>query len=141
MSDHREGFIFYRSFADALSTLDDSSFRTIVDAITAYALDDKEPELDGYLKSIFVLIRPQIDANNRRYENGKKGGRPKKQTETKAKPKQNQSETKNKMHGHVVMKVPGYIQQQIDGTLPQETPASVEEIENIKQKIKDTYGD
>ena len=52
--------------------------------------------------AIFKLIRPQVDANNKKYENGKKGGRPansaddKNQDETKPKPNDNQSETKPK---------------------------------------------
>jgi hypothetical protein len=48
-------------------------------------------------------MKPQIDVNNKRFENGKKGGRPKRedeptgnQKETKEKPSNNQSETKVK---------------------------------------------
>ena len=43
------------------------------------------------------MIKPQIDANNRKYQNGKLGGRPKNnQNETKIKPKINQTITKTK---------------------------------------------
>ena len=74
----REGFVFYRSFAEALADLDDQTFRKVMDAIMWYALDGKEPELAGIPSAIFKLVKPQIDANQRRYENGRKGGRPKK---------------------------------------------------------------
>jgi hypothetical protein len=60
----------------------------IYEAIFDYCLNGKEPTLTGISKMFFMLIRPQLDANNTRYENGKKGaefgkkgGRPKKQTE------------------------------------------------------------
>ena len=78
----REGFVFYRSFAEALADLDDQTFRKVMDAIMWYALDGKEPELAGIPSAIFKLVKPQIDANQRRYENGRKGGRPKKGEET-----------------------------------------------------------
>jgi len=50
------------------------------------------PSLTGISKAVFLLIKPQLDANIRRFENGSKGGRPK----TKTKPKRNQNETKTK---------------------------------------------
>lgn len=36
--------------------------------------------MTGIAKNLFTLIKPQILANNKRYEDGKKGGRPKKKT-------------------------------------------------------------
>ena len=67
------------------------------DALCNYALNDVEPELTGAPSAMFKLLKPQVDANNRRYENGKKGGRPKQnQTETKPKPNNNQNRTKVK---------------------------------------------
>ena len=73
-----------------------------------YGLNGSEPELSGVSKAIFSLMKPQIDANNRRKENGFKGGRPKtetepkeNQTETKTKPKQNQTETKAEPNANV----------------------------------------
>lgn len=99
--DKREGFVFYRSFYEALAKLDPESRDAVFMAICQYGLDGIEPESEGIVSAIFSLVKPQIDANTKRYANGKKGGRPKSepndnQTETKVEPKQNQTETKTK---------------------------------------------
>ena len=82
----RESFIFYDSFLNALDELDSEIRLQVYDAICHYALREEEPELSGIAKAIFLLIKPQIDANNKKYESGKKGanygklgGRPKKE--------------------------------------------------------------
>ena len=96
----RDSFIFYRSFAEAIKKLKNDDERlAIYEAIIDYALDGIEPNIDDIPAMAFTLIKPQIDANNKRYANGQKGGRPKaneNQTETKEKPNNNQSETKTK---------------------------------------------
>ena len=47
-------------------------------AITAYVFEGVEPELaTDYERLAWRLIRPQLDANLRRYINGCKGGAPK----------------------------------------------------------------
>ena len=86
----RDSFIFYRSFMEALEGLNDTQYAKVFRAISKYALDGKELRLTGVEKVIFQLVRPQLDANKKRYENGCKGGR--KPTETK--PNDNQTETK-----------------------------------------------
>lgn len=80
---NRESFIFYGSFFEALSCLDDDVRLKCYDAVISYALSGNEPTLDGVPKAVFALIKPQIDANNERYVNGckgaeygKRGGRP-----------------------------------------------------------------
>lgn len=92
----RDSFIFYRSFAEALEKLNQKSRLRCYDAIVAYALNGIEQDLDGIESAIFMLIKPQIDANNKRFDNGKKGGRPTNQTETKRKPNTNQTKTETK---------------------------------------------
>lgn len=72
-----EGFVFYASFAEALKELPDEERLKAYDAITDYALYGIVPEEKGIVAVIFKLVRPQIDANAARRENGKKGGRPK----------------------------------------------------------------
>lgn len=100
----RESFIFYRSFFEAIADLPDETKGRIFCAISDYALNEKEPSLSGVEKSIFTLIKPQLDANNKRYENGKsggkhgvKGGRPKTQNpkKTPPKPQENPTQTPN----------------------------------------------
>ena len=73
-------FIFYASFHEATQELNDAEYGALMRAINEYALNDVLPELKGVLKMAFLLIKPQIDANMERRENGKGGGRPKKET-------------------------------------------------------------
>jgi hypothetical protein len=75
--DMREGFVFYRSFYDAICELDERTQLILFRAIVDYGLDGVLPDLEGVAKAIFLMAKPQIDANYRRYENGKKGGAPK----------------------------------------------------------------
>ena len=90
----RDSIVFYRSFYEAIKEIPLEEQGVVYNAIYGYALDGIEPELNGIAKAIFLLVKPQIDANNNRYENGKKGGKPKaNQRETKAEPKPNQDET------------------------------------------------
>lgn len=92
----RDSFVFYRSFAECIQELDPAVQIECYNAIVNYALDGIEPDDNGVVMAIFKAFKPQIDANNRRYENGKRGGRKPKdnQTETKPKPKDNQTITK-----------------------------------------------
>lgn len=100
----RDSFVFYRSFYDAIKDLPRDVQGEIYTAIMEYSLYGKETEnLKPIAHSVFTLMKPQIDVNNKRFENGKKGGRPKSgnepdgnQEETKEKPSNNQSETKSK---------------------------------------------
>lgn len=92
----RDSFIFYRSFYEAIKDLPRDIQGEIYTAIMEYSLYGKETEnLKPVARSIFTLIKPQIDVNNKRFDNGCKGGRPLKK-ETKEKPSNNQKETKEK---------------------------------------------
>ena len=82
----RESFIFYRSFYEAISCMPPEVQIEIYPAICEYALFGKSPKnLSEIAKGMFALIKPNIDVNTARYENGKKGaqygkrgGRPRK---------------------------------------------------------------
>ena len=88
----RDSFVFYRGFYDAAQDLEDDARLKFYDAVIEYALNGAETLKErSAARAIFKAIKPQIDVNNQRYENGKKGGRPK----TNAKPKQNQKFTLN----------------------------------------------
>lgn len=90
----RDSMVFYRSFRNALSKLPDKDRLEAYDALVNYGLDDLA-DAEGVSAAILEAFKPLIDSNNRKYENGKKGGRPKKnQDETKEEPSGNQAETK-----------------------------------------------
>lgn len=74
MTKQRDSFIFYRSFFEAIEEVEAESQLPIYRAIAMYALDKKEPKLTGLGKVLWRLIKPQIDANWQRFENGCKGG-------------------------------------------------------------------
>ena len=77
-----DSFIFYASFAEAAGELDNEQYGALMRAINEYALFDKMPDLTGVPKMLFTLIKPQLDANKKRRENGKYGslgGRPQKE--------------------------------------------------------------
>lgn len=75
----RDSFIFYRSFYDSIKTLEPIIFYEIIKAIIEYALNGESYSgSNTTVNMVFTLIKPQIDANNKKYTNGKKGGRPNK---------------------------------------------------------------
>ena len=109
----RDSFIFYRSFWEAIREADEAGQRQLYAAIAAFALDGTEPQLTGLIKGVWLAIRPQLEANRKRYENGKKGGAPKGSSNNPAgrrgkaattpteEPKTNQELTKNKANNNV----------------------------------------
>lgn len=92
----KDSMIIYRSFVSAGKKIKNKNQRlAYYEAIFDFGLDQIEPNLDDVADAIFDVIKPQIEANNKRYSNGSKGGRKKKnQTETKTKPNGNQNDTK-----------------------------------------------
>ena len=94
----RDSFIFYRSFYEAINHLPEDQQLQIYKAIASYSLDFKEVNLKGISNAIFTLIKPQLEANKKRYlngikgaEHGVKGGKPK----TPKKPQTNPKLTPN----------------------------------------------
>ena len=89
----RESFVFYRSFFEALVGMDKETQSDCLMAVADYALNGAEPTMTPAVRMFFTLVKPQLDANNQRFENGCKGGRPRKeennQEKTKTKPKEN----------------------------------------------------
>lgn len=89
----RDSFIIYRSFFDAISDLPKDQQADVYNAICAFSLDQKEPELSGVSSTIFKLIRPQLEANYKRYENGKQPKTKPEKSKPEAKIKQKESKT------------------------------------------------
>ena len=66
----RDSFIFYRSFYDASKCLKTEEKAQLFDAICSYAFDEKVEQLDGMAYGMFQLVKPQLDANRKRFNNG-----------------------------------------------------------------------
>lgn len=100
----RDSFVFYRSFCESIQEIPDKDERlSAYESIFNYALNGIEPDNNGYAKAIFTLIKPQLDANNKRWKNGKKGaehgkkgGRPKTETQPPNQTQDNPTLTPNK---------------------------------------------
>lgn len=100
----RSSFVFYGSFYEALQDISNEEKMTIIQAVIEYALYGNDPELKGLQKIVFNLIKPQVDANQRKFINGQrgaehgvKGGRlpQANPTETPLEPQANPTETPN----------------------------------------------
>lgn len=79
----KSGFVFYESFHKATKRLKPEKYKEVVTALCEYALNGVEPDLydleeDDPMCLVFELVRAQIDANAKRYEDGCRGGRPRK---------------------------------------------------------------
>ena len=74
--EQRESFIFHRSFLESIEEAQPEEQLQLYRAIALYALNQEEPKLKGLVKSVWLAIKPQLDANFKRYMNGKKGGAP-----------------------------------------------------------------
>lgn len=101
----RNGFVFYRSWLEAVKNLPREIQGEVLTAIIEYGLDGVTTgSLKPITSAMLAMVKPQIDANNKRLENGLKGGRPRKnkeesepnnnQTITEEKPNINQAKTK-----------------------------------------------
>lgn len=68
----RESFIMYKSFFDAGEQIKNKNDRLLFyEAILKFALFKEETELQGVAKGMFFLVKPQLEANIRKFENGK----------------------------------------------------------------------
>lgn len=83
----RDSFIFYKSFHEAISELPSEYRLEIYEVICQYSLYGEIPEMSGITKAMFILMKSNIDAAEKKYisavENGRKGGKTKKENETK----------------------------------------------------------
>jgi hypothetical protein len=83
----RDGFLFYRSFWDAVNQLPAKDQLPILKAIICFGLDGTEPDkLTPAQNAFFLLTRPVLLKGRNKAANGKKGGNKKK-----ANGKQNES--------------------------------------------------
>lgn len=75
----RSSIIFYRSFYEAIKALNSEDALSLTMRILKYSFDgDDTPCNKKYIEAMFQMCKPVIDQNNKKYEAGKRGGRPKK---------------------------------------------------------------
>lgn len=86
-----ESMVFYQSFYESIKNFSTEEFKDAASALLEYGLYGIIPECDGIVETIFILAKPQIDANIKRRSDGNKGGRPSKKNEQE--PVVNQTET------------------------------------------------
>ena len=85
----RDGFIFYRSFWDAVNQLPTKDQLPVLKAIICYGLDGTEPQkLTPTQNAFFLLSKPVLLKGRNKAANGKKGG-------SKLKANSKQTESKN----------------------------------------------
>jgi hypothetical protein len=97
----RDSFIFYRSFFSATKHLNQVEKAQLFEAICSYALDGNLSLLEGTPQGMFELIKPQLDANRKRFENGCK----KKQKISKTEAKNKQTISKDEANVNVNVNV------------------------------------
>ena len=103
----RDSFVFYRSFWDSIVRLPDNVQLVLLRAVVGYGLNQAVPDFAGvpsqpFVEAIFDGIRPQLDANHKRFLNGCKGaeygnrgGAPKGNTNARKQPQNNPKTTPN----------------------------------------------
>lgn len=97
----RDTMIFYRSFYEAIKELPLDTQGELYNALFSYGLDFVEPELKGISKTVWILIKPQIDANIRKYHNGKIEKTKQNVSKVEAKQKQNVSKVEANVNDNV----------------------------------------
>lgn len=70
----RDSVIIYRSFYEAIKEIPNENQAEVWRSIFEYSLNSVDPILTGISKTVFTLIKPQIDANIKRRERGKENG-------------------------------------------------------------------
>lgn len=91
----KSSFLIYHEYREPLKLLTDEQRGQLLMALIDYSESGVVPELDGISMMAFSFIQSQMDRDSKKYENrcssnrenGKKGGRPKKENDSEEKPK------------------------------------------------------
>ena len=96
-------FIFYSSFRDAYEALKTTGQdREYLDALFRFAFDGETTRTGDVFTDAFIsAFEPQITANKKRRENGKKGGAPKNNKNAQKQPKVENEKTHNQPNVNV----------------------------------------
>ena len=103
----RDSFVFYKSFLDAIECFPDEVQIVLYKAVTGYALNGIEPQLNGAEKGVWALIKPQLDASINRRDlatNGKKRGAPMGNQNARKKTIQNNSKNNSENNSKTIQK-------------------------------------
>ena len=151
--ENRQWFIFYYSFFEAISDLPNENKLELYEAIAEYSFTFNEPtNLTGISKTMWKLIKPQLDANNKRFIDWKKGGRPTKKTSgfENEKPKEKEKEkVKEKDKEKDKEKIINHPSDEFDDALNEfvlmrkkiKKPITEKWIDLIKSKLNEMYPD
>lgn len=77
------GFTFYKSYFESLVSLPEEDQAKLLRAIVYYVFKDENPELDGILSALWILMKPNLDTSKSRSLNP--------QNKNKTKQKQNKN--------------------------------------------------
>lgn len=78
MGVQRDAVLVYKSFVNSAKEMSDSERLAYYDALFKYGLEGKKTlKLPSKVKSVMEITMPLIDSNNKKYESGSNGGRPK----------------------------------------------------------------
>lgn len=86
------GFTFYKSYYECLVDLEQKDKEQILYAILEYVFEDKEPNFDGFKKTIWVLIKPNLTTSKNKSNNAQKSEEEK---QNQIKPKSNHKQKEN----------------------------------------------
>lgn len=142
-----DGTVVYLSFLQAIRDAIPKRYQfAAVEAIVRYGATGEEPDLTKFpaaMGPLWTLIRPQLDANNKKRQAGKLGGRPPKKQK---KPMVSDVETygKPKEKDKVLLLSFDKSNSASDGDRPEgeagpppsAAPPSADEIQELKNKLK-----
>lgn len=87
---NKNSFSIYKSWKTQVDMLTDEQAGIILKAVLSYQNGEELPEMDNLLKIVFSFLKNQFEEDENKkiedFENGKKGGRPKKETENEKPP-------------------------------------------------------
>jgi hypothetical protein len=98
----RDSMIFYRSFYESLNGLDAIIKAEVYDAIFEYGLNFTEIQFSNPTsKALFTLIKPQLDANIKKWSSGNKPKVKQSASKTEAKDKHEESKVEANVNDNV----------------------------------------
>lgn len=135
-----QSFVFYRSFADALEKMEPEECKACLMSLCSYALDGEE-RADTPISGMFLsLVKPQVDANTKRREAGRRGGKANgSAAEAKrSKPKQTEANAKQNEANRSKVEANGSKRKQIEANPKQsEANANVNANVNANANVKE----